>query len=375
MITFITGTPGAGKTLFTLERIVSDWGDAIAGKAKDNNDQLLPARPMFVCGIRDITLPGWTDISYEQVAKWWELPPGSIILVDEAQKVWPRRSPNKDIPESVKRLDTHRHQGYDFYIITQKPTNVDHDARGFVNEHYHYDRVGGLESSREFFFNRAMVNPQDWPEKDEAVHVKRRRFPKKFYNVYKSADLHTVQKKIPKKLYVYLGILALTLAGGASFAYDIMNRNQLDTTQLVDIPIGDRNPTGSQHYSHQQNSYISQWTPRIQDMPHTAPVYDQVAVVKTFPRPQCMYRHRTDECRCYTQQATPLTISRAMCMSIVEGGYFNPFVDESEQVEGGRVREGDSPPEAPPVPPEEVTSRSKTVVQVTDNSARPIRHF
>lgn len=338
MITFVTGVPGAGKTLFTIDRVLSDW-------CKPDQE----ARKIYYCNIRDVNIPGWEEINKEQVAEWYTLPPGSIVICDEVQQVFPRRAPNKPIPEGVQRLDTHRHQGYDFYFITQKPTNADHDLRGYAGEHYHYDRLGGLESAREFFWNRAVSDPMNFPDKDDA-QVQRRVFPKKVYAMYKSSDMHTVQKKMPKKLYLFAFLGLLTMGLGVRVYSNIASHDEIDQFQ-PDEYLGQSIPSGAYVPRHSDQGevltveqYKAQWEPRVDDLPFSAPAYDEVTEVKTFPRPQCIYRHRTNTCKCYTQQATPLDMSGAVCRSIVKGGWFNPYKEEGTGDDSQRALAAANPP-------------------------------
>lgn len=83
MIELITGQPGAGKTLFALTRIEE--------RARKEG------RPVFYSGIKDLALP-WTEIDPE---KWTECPPGSIIVIDECQRVLRPRMHGAKVPAYV----------------------------------------------------------------------------------------------------------------------------------------------------------------------------------------------------------------------------------------------------------------------------------
>jgi hypothetical protein len=114
--------------------------------------------------------------------------------------------------------------------------------------------------------------------------------------------------------------------------------------------------SGSESVEQYQAKYI----PRITDLPHTAPVFDKLTQVKTFPRPQCLYRWRNNVCKCYTQQATPLDVSHDMCMHIVKNGWFNPFKEESS--EPAESERGTRPLAGDPVPSEPLTPRQPIVL-------------
>lgn len=314
MITYITGVPGSGKTLNTIKLVRDEWGDS--------------DRTIYYAGINELTLD-WTQISYEDVTRWTEYPPGSIFVIDEAYNSFPRRTHSKEAPQFVKDLATHRHKGYDFYIITQKHTSVDHGVREHVNRHFHYERAFGLDSCRQFEWTKS-VDPEDYHAREQAI-VKRIRFDKSIYNLYKSAEVHTFKKKLPTKVwFVAAGFLACVV-----LAVSIATR---DRSFVPDPEEGESYsnylPTSfggrSQDKVISPEEYAEKWKARIPDVPHSAPAYDEVTEVKTFPRPQCIEALERRSCYCYTQQATPLQISTEMCLRIVNSGWFNPFIDEEE---------------------------------------------
>lgn len=325
MITFITGIPGAGKTLNTIKRVLDENKDT--------------ERPIYYRGIQDLQLP-WVEISAEECHKWFDYPEGSIFVIDECQQVWPNRSNNKPVPESVARLDTHRHRGYDFYIITQKPTMVDFGVRGFAGRHYHYERGFGREGTRQLEFQRAVDDTQDYHTRQEA-QVTRVKFDKSIYKLYKSAEIHTVKPRIPKQAYYFAAAILGTVALGA-YAYDsIMGRTEQDDARAIvsdqftpdqyrPITTGQHRKTRNSDEIMTVQDFADHWTPRIPDLPHSAPAYDQLLEVKTFPRPQCVRHERSGRCRCFTQQATPLDISPEHCSRMVDNGWFNPYREENQ---------------------------------------------
>lgn len=326
MITFITGVPGSSKTLNTIKMVQEEWGET--------------DRPVYYAGIKDLSLD-WIEIQYDDVKNWRkDIPEGSIIVIDEAYNAWPRRSNNKEVPQSIVDLATHRHGGYDFYIITQKHTSVDHGVREQVGRHFHYERAHGWESARRWEFQKA-VDPDDYHEREVALK-QRVKFDKSYYGVYKSAEVHTFKKKVPKKIIAIAALLVITLGLGYSvLSNPLSSSDKFEASQYDAIPterhLGQTGDNGRIRLESipADELYIETWTPRVDDIPYSAPAYDKVTEVKTYPRPQCMYHIKKDVCSCFTQQATPLDISYPQCMNIVENGWFNPFVDESQESEGG----------------------------------------
>ena len=67
--------------------------------------------------------------------------------------------------------------------------------------------------------------------------------------------------------------------------------------------------------------YVDARTARLRDFPHTAPAYDDVTKPTEAPYPAaCVQMGKT--CKCYTQQATLLQVSGAVCVQIVQQGFF-----------------------------------------------------
>lgn len=209
MFYLITGTPGAGKTLLTIAEL---------SKVTD--------RKIYY---HDINLTdfgreklGWTPIDQIGIIKWRELPPNSIVLIDECHKIFPVRSAKDRPQEWVEALAEHRHLGIDFYLLTQHPMDIDVFVRRRIYQHIHYKRQFGYESCSCFRWE-GLGDPDDkWRVKDASV--KRISYPKEFYEYYISSQKHTVKKEVPKQFwYMFLGVLIVI--GLAFFAYSILFRS------------------------------------------------------------------------------------------------------------------------------------------------------
>ena len=209
MFYLITGTPGAGKTLLTIAEL---------SKITD--------RKIYY---HDINLTdfgreklGWTPIDQIGIIKWRELPPNSIVLIDECHKIFPVRSAKDRPQEWVEALAEHRHLGIDFYLLTQHPMDIDVFVRRRIYQHIHYKRQFGYESCSCFRWE-GLGDPDDkWRVKDASV--KRISYPKEFYEYYISSQKHTVKKEVPKQFwYMFLGVLIVI--GLAFFSYSILFRS------------------------------------------------------------------------------------------------------------------------------------------------------
>jgi zona occludens toxin len=364
MITLITGVPGAGKTLNTIKYISEEY------KGSD--------RPVYVAGVSQLSVPGWNDASYDDLHKWRDYPKGSIFLVDEADQFAPTRGNRGEPPEYIAELARHRHYGFDFYFITQRPKMLDHHLRGLVGKHHHYERVFGANSARVLTWEQCCDDPGDFHNRKLAV-TSRRKFDSKYFSAYKSAEIHTHKRKIPLKVWMVAAGLVGVLAFGWRFIDDIQSRpEQIETAAVSALPVPGTVSSAAGTVIHSQDgsivvdtaAYVAARTPRIQDLPWSAPIYDSVTAVQTYPRPQCIYSHRRDICTCYTQQATRLDITYQSCRAIVDGGYFDPYRLESDQegqVSGGRGGES----EAVTAPPPPSLNKAPRIVYLGGNLNNP----
>lgn len=139
----------------------------------------------------------WRKI--EDPLKWYTLPAGSVIVIDEIQDFFGKRSPSSKTPEHISEFNTHRHKGYDLVLITQDSILIDYQIKACVNTHIHYKNLhGGEKVSR--IENGGHFNTSSSSEKknaDRRTVIKR---DKKFYGSYYSAELHTQKYRMPSEL-------------------------------------------------------------------------------------------------------------------------------------------------------------------------------
>jgi zona occludens toxin len=307
MITLITGAPGSGKTAYVVGELLKVTG-----------------RPIYVHGIPDLTLAHEPAGPLEEWHQW--APDGALIVADEVQSVWRPRPAGSKVSEAVAALETHRHRGIDFFLITQHPTLVDQNVRRLVSRHAHIvSRWRG----------RFMY---EWPEcqTDVARHgsatVTAYTLPKQAFGAYKSAEIHTkVKRRIPPSVYalgaaavvaVVLGFTAwnrvqahMGEGGPADVAED---HELLPAGATVPALAGAGDPAGGD---------VLDFRPRLAGRPETAPAYDELRQVKAFPRIAGCALSERKGCECYTQQATRYPVPDQVCREIVEGNVFDPYAD------------------------------------------------
>lgn len=207
MLTLLTGAPGASKSQTAIRRFILDV-------RKEN-----PTRPIYtnIKGLRadliqqrvggDLVLPAPSD--------WRETPPGSLVIYDEAQQIFPATGkPGAPDDERILRLDTHRHSGHDLVLITQDPALIHHWARKFVGKHVHLLRPNGAEMCAVLEWeNRVVTNTDDYFERQKADESTMR-MDSTVWDLYDSATIHTHKFAMPKgaKFAIRAGLVIL-LAG------------------------------------------------------------------------------------------------------------------------------------------------------------------
>ena len=312
MLYLVTGTPGAGKTLTTIKMALD--------LQKEN-----PERKVYFFDIAECKVEGWTELpTVDDVHKWQDLPDNSIVIVDECYKVWKQRGPKIDPPLSAQGLAEHRHRGFDFYLITQSPKNLDVFVRRLIGVHYHFDRRFGANTVNRYMWNRVEEDPNDQWKKKEAVRESVK-LDKKLFGLYKSAEVHTHKRRYPPKLIIAVVFIVLIpfliyfFGGSLRIAEDPNIPEPEKGGFFSDLP--GASPGGEQIT---EDRYLQLRTPRIEGWPHTAPIYDELMVPVAVPKYNCMMpQNKPQKCRCYSQQATVLDTTIAICLSIIERGFFD----------------------------------------------------
>lgn len=323
MIYLFTGIPGSSKTLNVIKFV--------------SEDKAFKDREIYYHRIKELQLP-WIKLDEADVMAWDTLPDGSVLVVDEAQYLMPVRDPRKPLPDWILKMSEHRHKGLDLIFITQSPMLLDAGFRRFVGRHIHIERHFGLESAKWFQWEKCVSEVDDHFKRKEAV-IKRVAFDKKYYGVYKSAEVHTHKRRIPLKVIIPFVGLAVLISLIWYLLSSFKNKASPNVespfdpasvaSQVIDPVKGfsvlNTEPAKKTFITTEE--YIKQHQPRVADIPASAPIYDELTKPRAFPRPQCIKFNATvDEpeiCKCFTQQATPLTISEVACNRYVKNGWFN----------------------------------------------------
>jgi len=314
MIILVTGLPGAGKTLYTVSELL---GKEFAG------------RPIYQNGIKELALEHEV---IENPDEWENLPDGSVVVIDEVQRFWPTATQRAAPLNSLQALNTHRHRGFDFVVITQDQRGVNHHLRRLVTRHIHLSRPQtGSESATVYTWGKA-TDPEA-PFVDQEGDKKTWSYPKASYGSYKSAEVHTVTKRIPHRLKV-VGALALVFLGGVVFlGYNLTSwlsgeaGSEVAETGVMGTPedLGFQPVGKPKYFDENENTpelYAERQVPREPGRPWSAPMFAAMDHAVVMPKPACIAT--AGRCVCYTQQATRLHgIPTSLCRTIVRDGWFD----------------------------------------------------
>ncbi len=328
MIYLRTGANGAGKTLLTLRDV--------------REKSLAESRPVYYNGRFEMLADfGWTKID----AKDWEsCPDGAIFLFDECHNDFPLRSASAPVPPYVKQLAEHRRRGFDFFLITQHPMNLDAFVRRLIGSpgwHQHLKRASGAP----------LVSVIEWPAVTDQPQkngsgatgsVKMVPYPKEVYGWYQSTSLDTAKVKIPFQVKVLVAcVVAIPVLG--YYGWQALMKNT--------APKGGSDPAKTAPASGPARTmaagpdgakpvmtpaeYVASFSPRLEGFPQTAPRYDDLTKPTQVPYPAACVQSK-DRCQCYSQQATRLVVPLTVCQQIVAGGYFKDWGQALADASAGR---------------------------------------
>lgn len=314
MIELITGLPGNGKTLFTISQV----------KAQAEREN----RAVFYHGIPELTLP-WELM--DDPKNWASVPPGSIVVIDEAQKTFRNRSLGSVPPPFVTDLETHRHLGIDLVLITQHPSLIDPAVRRLSGRHRHMVRIWGMEASTVHKWDSVKDNCDKVRADSEKTKWG---FDKSIYSLYKSAEQHTMKRTIPGRVKMLM-LLPLILALCAYYVYQVVAKKATPVVasgpaaySSQGVPLAG-SPVGKFDPFQDAKEFVEQGTPRIVGLPHTAPKYDEITRPVRAPIPAACIQRDTS-CKCLTQQGTPMDVPINLCISFARNGWFQDFDADSD---------------------------------------------
>lgn len=313
----LTGLRGNGKTL----------------KAVQMMEQFIAAGvPVFACNFNGLVLPGVQVC--EDPHEWRQLPPGSVLFVDEAQRFFRSRRSGEP-PQSITDMETQRHDGVRIVLLTQQPTYLDKHLRGLVDVHQHLVRRAGMQAAQVYEWERCR-DEWDSPANLEVAEKSIWPFPRDLFGMYESAEVHTVKAKIPMRLkLVVLGLLLVI--GLFWYVTDRLKPEQsappaTNSEDTAAVSAAGDTPARSSRRKREPMSnfeYVAQMQARIPGAPWSAPVFDESNEVTEQPEVYCMIG---ETCRCITEQGTRYSMEQGQCRrTVMNGGIYNPFKRAREE--------------------------------------------
>jgi zona occludens toxin len=323
MIILVTGQPGAGKSA-----LVVDW---LA------TDPQFANRPLFVTGIPELQIEHtptppveeWTE--RRQVENdpsislaYFTFPSGSVVVVDEAQRIYRPRSAASRVPDEVAAFETHRHTGVDFILLTQHPGLLDANIRKLIGRYVH---IAVTPFGRYTYEWTKCVDPDSKAEREIAAR-KKYKLPARSFSLYKSSEQHT-KIKVAIPFYYYFAIAAVIgFICLVWYAYGRITDKFADTpvasaaAAVTQSPFSTPAPTPAS----KPKDYVASLEPRVPGQWHTAPRYDELTKPTDAPWPSaCVENHATNTCRCLDQQGNRYEISGSKCRAIVRDGIFKDW--------------------------------------------------
>lgn len=288
---------------------------------------------------------------------------GAIIVVDECQRFFRPRPSGSKVPEYIQAFEVHRKQGLDFWLISQRPGQVDSHVRGLCEKHY------GIWANwyGRFLYEWSQVHNIDNKAERDIAKKTRYKIPKRAFDFYKSAEVHVDPPKhgAPKAILLF-GMLACLMlffgfrayqsygahmhpeaavALGSSVSSGVVN---VASAALHSLPSRqDSLPASAVGSTASMDAELALWTPVVPGRPETAPAFTALRKVSVMPQTAACLR-TAKRCVCYSQQGTRLhDIDSTRCAQILDGGReFNPYAAG----QGGQPvvpAASDTPPAAP----------------------------
>lgn len=361
MITLITGTPGAGKTAWTVQeltRLPSQRKIYIHGIPElkiaheaiyctsqlcdycrevthlvdypDSTNEAGEVIPGYQV-LEPINQPGQEAYLVEDWPEW--ATEGSLLVVDEVQRIWRPLNSSTGLPPEVAALETHRHKGLDFWLISQGPHLFHANIRLLIGKHIHL--VSKWNGRSEY----------EWPECRQSVTsrgdavTRPYKLPSKIFHLYKSSSLHVKQShRKPLAFYGLFFCAALLLVMGyVTYTRVTAHMKKPDTTANAEqtpqtAPAGGgggaaaANTTDKIQAKNAASGEFPDYKPVLEGVPESAPAYAPLIKVLAAPIMQgCVYSKAKDDCRCFTAQATLYPTSKAYCLETIANHRFNPY--------------------------------------------------
>lgn len=330
----VTGTLGAGKTLFAIQQadlLVKTGQAKVIYQVGINQPDVRKLPPL------PFPLQDWVEHADRGELK------DAVVIVDEFHKLMPQRGPGRP-PRWVEEFAEARKRGCIFIFLTQS-SEFDHFLKGTrLNKHYYLSRKGFLPRSTIYEWTARFVpNPEDDKAARKEAVITLWRHPKQYYDWYVSAERHRFKVRLPLRVwaaFVFVPIAAYfawngvrTVQNLASGQTSLLGTAVASPASADVVPVAggrlDPDAAGKSvvRATSDLGAYLQQFEPLAPHLPWSAPVYQGREIVAR-PDILCIASgyEGDEDCHCYTEQVTPMTrVPLEICMTIARHGVYNPY--------------------------------------------------
>lgn len=336
-LTLVTGATGSGKTA-----LVVDWLRGSSG------------RQLLVHGIPELVVPHevappvaeWVELRSAKEdptlkLAYFTLPQGCVLVVDEAQRVYPPRGIGAKVPDHVAALSTRRHCGVDVILITQHPGLLDAAVRKLVNRHYH---VHSTAYGSSLLFWDGQIGSPDEPGSRKLAERVRYAPPREVFGLYRSSELHTPKvRRVPRAVVVGALLLCGVFAVGGYAVHRLGGKSGggegaagapgVSASGVSGAGAGGSGASGAGVSRGAASEFIAARVPAVDGLAHTAPVYASLVQPVVAPYPAgCIQSAR--QCRCYDQRGGVYRTTVELCRQWVRSAFFVDWVADGSSVGG-----------------------------------------
>jgi zona occludens toxin len=309
MIYLITGVPGSGKSLYAVGKLLQE----LLKQEVQHDDGTTYKRRLVVDNIPNLLLPhepmasgalvkGHVDAADGHGLWNWHVwcKPGDIIVSDEVQRHWRPRGMGVKVPEDIAMLETHRHSGVDFVLITQNAMLLDQNVRRLVGRHTHVRRIFGGARALLYDWDGCQTDTTRTQGATRSLFT----YPRDAFKLYKSSELHTKQKqKVPFWFAFPIVVVALA-AVVAPKAYDVMYRSTTGKGLVSSAPVTGQ-PTSTPNKAADAKPSAASAPVAAASSPPGAPVEPAMSLIGCISF--------ESQCTCYATTGYRVKVERAEC--------------------------------------------------------------
>ena len=262
MIIGFVGTPGSGKTYEAVYKILENLkkGRIVYTNIRGLEDDKCRETIKLFCNLTDYSLTLLLKfLPDEDIQQFWlHIPPGCLVVVDEAQNFFNSRAwQSQNNNDFARWASTHRHHGYDLVLITQSIERIDSAVRSLLEWCYVYRKVnffGGAITNKYLCYSYNGEDTSGQPLKKETRNYNK--FIFLCYKSYVAADVKELNIMQHVNILKHPVFYALPVVFGV-FIYMLFFKSSIATGD----PFGSKKVVAEYEKSKQKSSISSSMIP------------------------------------------------------------------------------------------------------------------